>query len=70
MKECTPITWKTWEPVKAQDFPCLLCKKREAVVMTEIRNKDGLELNLPLCAFCAGFPEDELVGRLLRKEGE
>ena len=64
MKTQTPITWKTCEPATPEDFPCLICKKREALVMTEVKN-NGLELNLPLCVFCSGMPEQHLIYRAL-----
>ena len=67
MKHCEPIKWQTWEPMTPEDFPCMICNEREAVVAVNI--EDGiLPMNLTLCVFCAGFPEQELVSRILKKE--
>ena len=57
MKTCSPIYIR-----------CLICKDREATVYVHLT--DPIEINIPACAFCAGFPEEELVARVLRKEKE
>lgn len=67
MKNCEPIIWSTWEPVEPESFPCMICKKREATVFVDIIS-NPLTIRLSLCAFCAGFPEEELQARVLKGE--
>ena len=57
---------KTCKPLPCDVGKCMVCKDRPATVLAQVT--DPFEANLVLCAFCAGFPEGELVGRLFRKE--
>lgn len=53
-------------PLNFDTVKCMICKDRIATVQVKIWKP--MEVNILACAFCAGFPESELVGRVLKKE--
>jgi len=67
MKHCEPIIWKTQEPIIAEDYPCMICKKREATVFVDLIS-NPLTIRLSLCAFCGGYPEEDLAAWALKKQ--
>jgi len=46
--------------------PCMICKDREATVLVQLDKP--MKFNQLLCAFCARFPENEIIRRVLKTE--
>ena len=55
------ITWKTWEPVEAKDFPCLVCHNEK--MATHLVSINGMA-NMVMCEECSKLSVGELLATL------
>ena len=61
-----PIKWHTWRPMKPGDWPCWICKAKEATVNVTVQVTEALTVTLPTCPECA--TEEALREELRRSE--
>ena len=47
-----PITWKTWTPTTAKDFPCMICRSELATIWLKCELNGVVRLNLAVCHRC------------------
>lgn len=64
MKTIEKITWETWEPIRVEDFPCMICGRAIAKVVVIIDNV----YRLSVCSACSQLPEDIIMAKARAKK--